>query len=220
MVAVGCLPLAVTAACASTTSVSARPPTSSPPGSFAGAKSCRYFNLSLAIDQGGKPSALLAARWFAGGHDGLAGRSVPGWASTVTADGRAIVKAGSTELRAVQLSDATSAIEAGQQCPPGSTSRSSGTIIGVLQAVGGPPPGTPRPLPGTITIRNWEGTTITASAGSAGTFSVQVPVGSYILTGHSHLYESGTSECTAAPPGTITVTAGGTIRTTIDCEER
>ena len=103
---------------------------------------------------------------------------------------------------------------------PGPTSRSSGTIIGFLQAVGGPRPGTPRPLPGTITIRNRDGTTITASAGSAGTFSVQVPVGSYVLTGHSPLYDSGTSDCAAAPPRTITVTAGGTIRMAIDCEER
>lgn len=105
--------------------------------------------------------------------------------------------------------------------PPNSASSKSGTIVGVLQAVGGPPPGTPRPVPGTITIGNRDGATYTASAGPDGTFEAQLPVGSYTtVTGRSPLYQGGTADCTVAPPAPITVTADGTTRITIDCEEK
>lgn len=64
------------------------------------------------------------------------------------------------------------------------------------------------------------GTAFTALAGSKGTFRARVPTGSYTVTGRSPLYLSGTSDCAIAPPPTITVTAGGTTRVTVDCQEK
>jgi hypothetical protein len=214
--------IALSSACASTARVAAPPLTSSSPTSVSAGNRCRNFTLSLAINHGGQPSALLAARWFAHGHNGLAGWSIPtsGWTPSETADGQANVTSGSTTLEVVQLSDGTWAVESGQQCPSNSTSGRSGTIIGVLEAIGGAAPGTPRPLPGTITIHARDGSTFTASAGSGGTFMVQIPIGSYTVTGRSPLYQNGTSDCGLTPPATVAITADGTTRVTIDCQEK
>lgn len=97
------------------------------------------------------------------------------------------------------------------------TGRGQGTIAGTLEAVGGPAPGTPRPLRGTITMTNTlTGHTITQAVGAAGTFSVSVPAGSYTITGRSPLYDNGTVDCTQA--GTTTVTPNSTSRATITCQ--
>jgi hypothetical protein len=94
----------------------------------------------------------------------------------------------------------------------------SGTVTGILEAVGGAAPGTPRPLVGTVSIHGARGTTITAKTGSDGRFSVRVAAGSYTVTGRSPLYQGGKANCTAS--GSITVTGGATKRVLVACQEK
>lgn len=87
---------ALTTACASTTKPFSPPLTSISSSSITRGSSCRQFSLSLAIDYGGQPSAIPAARWFANGHNGLTGWRIPasGWTVIAAANGQASVKSG------------------------------------------------------------------------------------------------------------------------------
>jgi hypothetical protein len=71
------------------------------------------------------------------------------------------------------------------------------TVHGRFVRVGGPAPGAPVPLPGTITARTRSGQTYTASAGKNGRFQLSVPPGSYRVTGRSPLMQSGQMVCNA-----------------------
>jgi hypothetical protein len=51
--------------------------------------------------------------------------------------------------------------------------------------VGGPPPGSPVPLPGTIIAKNTAGGQFTTTANNNGRFQLSLPPGTYRLTGHS-----------------------------------
>jgi hypothetical protein len=116
-----------------------------------------------------------------------------------------------------------------------------GTVSGVLEAVGGPAPGSPRPLVGsfrivTATTRSPAGSEllaqclpvpfykpclaaspVTGATKSDGTFVVDLPVGRYTVTGTSPMYESGSAACQG---GTIVVTREHTTKVAILCEER
>jgi len=94
----------------------------------------------------------------------------------------------------------------------------SGVVQGTLEAVGGAAPGTPRPLKGSITLRDSDGTVFTATAGSDGVFLVKVPIGTYAITGRSPLYDSGKADCPSSGP--VTVTVGATIRVVVACSEK
>jgi hypothetical protein len=100
---------------------------------------------------------------------------------------------------------------------PTPTIPGDGLVTGTLEAVGGPAPGSPRPLSGTVTLRNTGGSTFAAQTSSDGTFSIEVPAGSYAITGRSPLFQSGAVDCQASGP--LTVTAGGTSSVAIDCQE-
>jgi hypothetical protein len=90
----------------------------------------------------------------------------------------------------------------------------NGRVLGTLEAVGGPPPGTPRPLTGSITLRNSSGTTFTTTAGSDGAFVVRTPPGTYTVIGRSPLYNG---DCRPIEP--VTVVGGTTIRVVVACQE-
>jgi hypothetical protein len=94
----------------------------------------------------------------------------------------------------------------------------TGVVRGTLEAVGGPPPGTPRPLTGSITLRDSDGTVVTAATGSDGAFSAQVPIGTYAITGRSPLYDGGNVDCPSSGP--VTVTGGATIIVVVACQEK
>lgn len=94
----------------------------------------------------------------------------------------------------------------------------TGFVRGTLEAVGGPAPGAPRPLKGSISLRDSVGTIFTATAGSDGVFLVRVPIGTYAITGRSPLYNSGNADCPSSGP--VTLTAGATIRVVVACQER
>jgi hypothetical protein len=90
----------------------------------------------------------------------------------------------------------------------------NGRVLGTLEAVGGPPPGTPRPLRGSITLRNSSGTTFKTTAGSNGAFVVRIPPGTYTVIGRSPLYNG---DCQPIEP--VTVVAGTTIQVVVACQE-
>lgn len=92
-----------------------------------------------------------------------------------------------------------------------------GVVVGTLEAVGGPAPGTPRPLSGAIALRDSAGAAFTGTAGTDGMFSVRVPIGSYTITGRSPLYDGGNTDCSSSGP--VTVTPGATIRILVTCQE-
>ena len=94
----------------------------------------------------------------------------------------------------------------------------TGVVQGVLEAVGGPGPGTPRPLNGAITLRESDATMFTATVGSDGVFLVRVPIGTYAITGRSPMYDGGNVDCTSS--GRVTLTVGATIRVLVACQER
>jgi hypothetical protein len=71
------------------------------------------------------------------------------------------------------------------------------TVSGTFIRVGGPAPGAPFPLPGTITARTAAGAMFTATAGSNGRFKLSLPPGAYHVTGRSPLIQSGQAVCDA-----------------------
>ena len=91
-------------------------------------------------------------------------------------------------------------------------------VARTLEAVGGPGPGPARPLNGSIALRDSDGAVVTATAGSDGVFLVQVPIGTYAITGRSPLYESGNTDCSSSGPATLMV--GATIHVVVVCPER
>ena len=58
-------------------------------------------------------------------------------------------------------------------------------VTGLLVRVGGPAPGSPLPLPGTVVARNAAGGQFAATTGKNGQFQLSLPRGTYRLTGHS-----------------------------------
>jgi hypothetical protein len=97
--------------------------------------------------------------------------------------------------------------------PPGPT----GTLTGVLQAVGGPSGAGTRGLTGQVTLQGADGRKLVITAGANGKFSVPVTVGTYTATGQSPQYEGDAADCHAAGP--VTVTKGATSRVEVDCQE-
>jgi hypothetical protein len=95
----------------------------------------------------------------------------------------------------------------------------TGIIDGTLEAVGGGAPGSPRPLSGSITLRNSDGTVLTATAGSDGAFVVRVPIGRYTITGRSPRYDGGGTDCYSGEPATVTG-ADETVHVTVACSEK
>ena len=98
-----------------------------------------------------------------------------------------------------------------------------GTLTGVLQLGGGPAGAQSKGVAGTITLKpSGGGTPFTANAGPDGKFSVQVPAGSYTVTGRSPMFIINDSEgtCVALPGGATTITAGQSTTVTVDCPEK
>lgn len=92
------------------------------------------------------------------------------------------------------------------------------TVTGHLYAAGGPPPGTPYPVPGTISAANARGTFTVKVAGD-GRYSLPLPPGTYTITGTSPSVTSNNSPvaCYPAGGGTVTVYADQTRTTNVYC---
>jgi len=97
-----------------------------------------------------------------------------------------------------------------------STTGPMGTVTGIYIRVGGPG-GTPNvPLPGTISFRSSDGTTISVNSDGTGKFTGQLPPGSYAVTAKSSQINDGMSTC--SQPLTTRVQAGKTVSLTIICD--
>ena len=92
----------------------------------------------------------------------------------------------------------------------------SGTVTGTYIRVGGPAGTANVPLPGTISFRAGNGSVITVSSSSTGTFTGQLPPGTYGVTATSSLINDGKSTCSR--PLTTRVQAGKTVSLTIICD--
>jgi hypothetical protein len=70
-------------------------------------------------------------------------------------------------------------------------------VTGRLVRVGGPAPGSPVPLPGSIKAVDAAGHAYAAKADRSGRFRLTLPPGVYTVTGHSPLISSGQQLCAA-----------------------
>ena len=92
-----------------------------------------------------------------------------------------------------------------------------GVLAGRLVAVGGPT-STPRPLPGHVTASGPRASQ-TVQVGPDGNYQLDLPPGTYTLTGTSPLYGDGRGTCRTVET-TITATAGTTDKADVICSER
>jgi hypothetical protein len=93
-----------------------------------------------------------------------------------------------------------------------------GTIRGRLLAVGGPAPGTARPLPGTVTLQNAVTHLKTiVHVNADGRYLTTVAVGRYAIEGRSPLYGSGKYRCKAFKDATASVAAPAVVD--VFCQE-
>jgi hypothetical protein len=58
----------------------------------------------------------------------------------------------------------------------------------------------------------------TSTVGSNGVYSINVPPGTYNLTGRSPLYQSGTADCQTLAP--VEATSASTLIVNVGCEEK
>ena len=91
----------------------------------------------------------------------------------------------------------------------------TGTVTGHLFAVGGPAPGLPRPLPGSVLVSGQDEFRVTV--GSDGRYSVPVPEGTYEVSGRSPLYQGGHDVCHAT--SRVAVTTDSVSTADVFCQE-
>jgi hypothetical protein len=90
-----------------------------------------------------------------------------------------------------------------------------GLVMGTVELVGGPPPGGPYPLTGTVLARTESNrSTVVAlvNAGSDGRFQIRLPSGTYVLTQTSPSSIGG--DCHSDP---LTVIPQRTVTATVIC---
>ena len=95
-----------------------------------------------------------------------------------------------------------------------------GRIEGRLVALGGPDPGTTRPLDGSVKLTRQPGIDppIEIEVGTDGRFSRSLPPGTYRALGHSPHYGDNRPACFAAD--TVRVPAGGRVEIEVVCPLR
>lgn len=103
---------------------------------------------------------------------------------------------------------------------PAPSASGRGTVSGHLFAVGGPAPGSPRPLSGSVTLilSTNHSKVAQVPVGADGAFSIDVLPGQYELAGTSPLYNGGKVTCNATSP--VTVKVGATVTADVYCQER
>jgi hypothetical protein len=92
----------------------------------------------------------------------------------------------------------------------------TGTLTGQVQYVGGPAPGSPRPVAGGTVTFAGSGRT-TAAMSEQGRFSAELNPGIYVVTATSPDYNSGAA-CEALHP--VRVSAGETASVEVFCQVR
>ena len=89
------------------------------------------------------------------------------------------------------------------------------SVGGRLLISGGPAPGTPRPTGGEVIARNANGQTFSVSVPASGKFFLQLPGGTYSLTGSSPQFGEG-DKCLAL----VTVPKGESVHENVLCQEK
>src|SRR5271169_2065415 len=87
------------------------------------------------------------------------------------------------------------------------------TVTGTLVEEGGPTPGVSTPTSGNIRMSGPTGT-FSATAGHDGTFSLQVPAGTYSIEGRPSTWPLSGYPCGGQQ---VTLVAGKTMQTTVVC---
>lgn len=101
-----------------------------------------------------------------------------------------------------------------------STGPAHGTIIGELAAVGGPAPGLPRPLAGSVRLTNTHThASKVVTVGVDGRYSLPIAPGSYTLMGKSPQYNSGQSYDCQAQRAAVVVSSK-TTTSDVYCQEK
>ena len=98
-----------------------------------------------------------------------------------------------------------------------STPRYHASVNGQLLISGGPSPGTPRPSDGEVTARNASGQSFVVSVPATGKFTLQLPAGTYSLTGSSPQFGEGQYKCFAQR--VVMVSKGKSIHEDVFCPE-
>jgi hypothetical protein len=94
----------------------------------------------------------------------------------------------------------------------------SGRVVGVIEAVGGPAPGTPRTLSGMAYLQETHGAIkMSVHVSSSGKFSATVPAGTYKVSGRSPQFNGEKVSCNAA--GSISVKKAKTTHALVMCQE-
>lgn len=109
------------------------------------------------------------------------------------------------------------AAKAGTNAPP-STAPATATVRGRLLAVGGPAPGTARPVAGTVTFTGPNGSTTKTQVDKTGRFEIGLYPGTYRIRGSSPSFNDG-APC-ATDPATTRLTAGTTVTADVYCQMR
>jgi hypothetical protein len=78
--------------------------------------------------------------------------------------------------------------------------RPSGDITGVFESVGGPAPGSPRPLPGVVELTSESGKHIFFKAGKNGSVKGRIAAGTYSAAGRSPKMEQNVMICRGESP--------------------
>ena len=89
----------------------------------------------------------------------------------------------------------------------------TGTVEAKLEFAGGVPPGSPRPQPGTVTLRGTAGA-YTIKVAKSGRFTIRVPLGGYTVTSHGPYFNDGHATCGGR---SIHVTAGALVQAIAIC---
>jgi hypothetical protein len=97
------------------------------------------------------------------------------------------------------------------------TSHFDAAVKGQLLISGGPPPGTPRPSDGEVTAKNASGQAYSVSVPSTGKFTLQLPAGTYSLTGSSPHFGDGQYKCFAQR--TVIVLRDKSVHEDVFCPE-
>lgn len=99
-----------------------------------------------------------------------------------------------------------------------SSSPQTGTVTGVFQTVGGAPGFGPHRLPGIVVFTDADGARTSVTVRPDGVLSVRLPPGTYRAVGHSPRVHSGLQELTCNALRPVVVTAGHTVKVTVDCQ--
>jgi hypothetical protein len=91
------------------------------------------------------------------------------------------------------------------------------SVAGRLIISGGPAPGTPRSSGGEVDAQNANGQSFSVSVPSSGKFILQLPEGSYSLTGTSPQFGEG-DKCSALRD--VTVSKGTLVHEDVLCQEK